>query len=98
MVSLGMARTAEIQRDARIGEAEANKDSQIETAIAEEQRLAAKLINDAEIERCGYIFHLILRERERGGGEETAFLEKNCVHQFRPAFIFFSQLCDAIFR
>ena len=32
-------------------EAEANKDSQIETAIAEEQRLAAKLINDAEIER-----------------------------------------------
>ena len=50
MVSLGMARTSEIQRDARIGEAEANKDSQIETAIAEEQRLASKLINDAEIE------------------------------------------------
>ncbi len=49
MVSLGMSRTAEIQRDARIGEAEATKDSQIETAIAEEQRLAAKLSNDAEV-------------------------------------------------
>ena len=51
MVSLGMARTSEIQRDARIGEAEATRDAQIETAIAEEQRLAAKLVNDTEIER-----------------------------------------------
>ncbi|XP_059087192.1 flotillin-1-like [Tigriopus californicus] len=58
MVSLGMARTSEIQRDARIGEAEANKDSQIETAIAEEQRLASKLINDAEIERYKRDFEL----------------------------------------
>lgn len=58
MVSLGMARTSEIQRDARIGEAEANKDSQIETAIAEEQRLASKLINDAEIERFKRDFEL----------------------------------------
>jgi flotillin len=49
MVSLGMSRTSEIQRDARIGEAEANRDSQIETAIAEEQRLASRLHNDAEI-------------------------------------------------
>lgn len=51
MVSLGMARTAEIVRDARIGEAEANRDAQIEVAIAEEQRLAAKLVNKAEVER-----------------------------------------------
>ena len=51
MVSLGMARTSEIQRDARIGEAEANRDAQIETAVAEEQRLAAKLINQTEVER-----------------------------------------------
>ena len=49
MVSLGMSRTSEIQRDARIGEAEANKVSQIETAIAEEQRLAAQLKNNAEM-------------------------------------------------
>ena len=51
MVSLGMARASEIHRDARIGEAEANKDAQIETAIAEEQRLAAKLVNQTEVER-----------------------------------------------
>ena len=51
MVSLGMARTSEIQRDARIGEAEAKRDAQIETAIAEEQRLAAKLVNQTEVER-----------------------------------------------
>lgn len=51
MVSLGMARTAEIVRDARIGEAEANRDAQIEVAIAEEQRLAAKLVNKTEVER-----------------------------------------------
>ena len=58
MMSLGMARTAEIQRDARIGEAEANRDAQIETAIAEEQRLAARLSNDAEIERSKRDFEL----------------------------------------
>ena len=52
MVSLGMARTAEIVRDARIGEAEANRDAQIEVAISEEQRLASKLINKAEVERA----------------------------------------------
>ena len=51
MVSLGMARTAEIVRDARIGEAVANRDAQIEVAIAEEQRLAAKLSNKTEVER-----------------------------------------------
>jgi flotillin len=58
MVSLGMARTAEVQRDARIGEAESNRDSQIEVAIAEEQRLAARLINDIEIERYKRDFEL----------------------------------------
>ncbi len=52
MVSLGMARTAEVVRDARIGEAEANRDAQIEVAIAEEQRLAAKLVNKTEVERA----------------------------------------------
>lgn len=58
MVSLGMARTSEIQRDARIGEAEADRDAQIETAIAEEQRLAAKLINSTEVERAKRDFEL----------------------------------------
>lgn len=40
--SLGMARTAEVKRDARIGEAEARKDSQIKEAIAEEERMASR--------------------------------------------------------
>ena len=52
MVSLGMARTAEIVRDARIGEAEANRDAQIEVAYSEEQRLASKLVNKTEVERA----------------------------------------------
>ena len=58
MVSLGMARTAEIQRDARIGEAQANTEAQIETALAEETRLASKLLNDTEIERYKRDFEL----------------------------------------
>ena len=37
-----MARTAEVKRDARIGEAEAKKDAQIKEAIAEEQRMASR--------------------------------------------------------
>jgi len=40
--ALGMARTAEVKRDARIGEAEAKRDAQIKEAIAEEERMAAK--------------------------------------------------------
>merc|ERR1719367_1077208 len=52
MVSLGMARTAEIVRDARIGEAEASRDAQIAVAYAEEQRLASKLANKTEVERA----------------------------------------------
>lgn len=44
-----MARTAEVKRDARIGEAEARCDAQIKEAIAEEQRMASRMINDTEI-------------------------------------------------
>ena len=44
-----MARTAEVKRDARIGEADAKRDAQIKEAIAEEERMAARLLNDAEI-------------------------------------------------
>lgn len=40
--SLGMARTAEVKRDARIGEAEARRDAQIKEAIAEEERMASR--------------------------------------------------------
>merc|ERR1712038_480606 len=47
---MGQSRTSEVQRDARIGEAECNRDCLIETALAEETRLEAKLLNDTEIE------------------------------------------------
>ncbi|XP_042235732.1 flotillin-1-like isoform X7 [Homarus americanus] len=56
--ALGMARTAEVKRDARIGEAEATKDSQIKEALAEEQRMAAKYINDTEIAKAQRDFEL----------------------------------------
>lgn len=42
MKSLGIARTAEVKRDARIGEAEAKRDSTIKEAIAMEEKMAAK--------------------------------------------------------
>lgn len=42
LLSLGMARTAEVKRDARIGEAEAKRDAKIKEAIAEEERMASK--------------------------------------------------------
>lgn len=56
--ALGMARTAEVKRDARIGEAEASKDSQIKEAIAEEERMAAKYVNDTEIAKAQRDFEL----------------------------------------
>jgi flotillin len=37
-----MARTAEVKRDARIGEAEAKRDAQIKEAMAEEERMASR--------------------------------------------------------
>jgi len=56
--ALGMARTAEVKRDARIGEAEAKRDAQIKEAIAEEERMAARLLNDAEIAKSKRDFEL----------------------------------------
>ncbi|XP_031364221.1 flotillin-1 isoform X5 [Apis dorsata] len=56
--ALGMARTAEVKRDARIGEAEARRDAQIREAIAEEQRMAARFLNDTEIAKAQRDFEL----------------------------------------
>merc|ERR1712038_1443617 len=49
LASLGQARTAQVKRDALIGEAEAKRDSTIAEAHAEEQRMEAKLKNDTQI-------------------------------------------------
>jgi hypothetical protein len=53
-----MARTAEVKRDARIGEAEARKDAQIKEAIAEEERMASRFLNDTEIAKAQRDFEL----------------------------------------
>jgi len=47
--ALGQARTAEVQRDARVGEASASMQSSIAEAKAEMERMEAKLKNDTEI-------------------------------------------------
>lgn len=56
--SLGMARTAQVKRDARIGEAEAQKDSGVKEAEAEERRMAARYANDIEIAHAERDFSL----------------------------------------
>merc|ERR1719297_68563 len=56
--ALGLARTAEVKSDARIGEAEARRDAQIKEAIAEEERMASRLLNDTEIAKAKRDFEL----------------------------------------
>lgn len=56
--ALGMARTAEVKRDARIGEAEAKKESSMKEAVAEEERMAAKYINDTQMAKAKRDFEL----------------------------------------
>lgn len=56
--ALGMARTAEVKRDARIGEAEAQAEAKIKEAMAEEQRMAARFLNDTEIAKSQRDFEL----------------------------------------
>ncbi|EDO47182.1 predicted protein [Nematostella vectensis] len=56
--ALGMSRTAQVKRDARIGEAEAKRDSGIKEAIAEEARLKAKYENDTQIAKAKRDFEL----------------------------------------
>merc|ERR1712123_74463 len=56
--ALGLARTAEVKRDARIGEAEARRDATIKESIAEEERMASRLLNDTEIAKSKRDFEL----------------------------------------
>merc|ERR1712106_1215807 len=58
LASLGQARTAQVKRDALIGEAEANRDATIAEALAEEQRMESKLVNDTENARSKRDFEL----------------------------------------
>lgn len=56
--ALGMKRTAEVQRDARMGEAEARRDAGIKEALAEEKRMQARYLNDIEIAKAQRDFEL----------------------------------------
>lgn len=87
MESMGEARTSEVLRDARIGEAECTRDSLISTAIAEETRTASKLVNDAEValykrnyelKKAGYDKQV---EAARAGAELAFQLQAAKVHQ-----------------
>lgn len=49
LLSLGMCRTAEVKRDAAIGEAEAQRDAGIKDALADEATKKVQFENDAEV-------------------------------------------------
>ncbi|XP_048376283.1 flotillin-1-like [Stegostoma tigrinum] len=50
--SLGKSRTAQVQRDARIGEAEAKRDSGIKEAKAQQQKVSAQYVNEIEVAKA----------------------------------------------
>ncbi|KAF5279004.1 hypothetical protein FQA39_LY05682 [Lamprigera yunnana] len=58
LLNLGMARTAEVKRDARVGEAEARSDSTIKQAIAEEQRMQSVFHNNTQVAKAQRDFEL----------------------------------------
>lgn len=58
LVALGKGRTAEIQRDAKIGQSEANRDAMIQQCIASEELLAAKFANDTLVAKAERDFQL----------------------------------------
>uniref|UniRef100_H3ASF0 Flotillin n=1 Tax=Latimeria chalumnae TaxID=7897 RepID=H3ASF0_LATCH len=50
--SLGKARTAQVQKDARIGEAEAKRDAGIREARADQQKVSAQYISEIEMAKA----------------------------------------------
>jgi len=58
LAALGATRTSEVQRDARMGEAEARRDAGMAEAQAEMQRMQAKLANDTGIAQAKRDFDL----------------------------------------
>uniref|UniRef100_A0A8C4N6Z6 Flotillin n=1 Tax=Eptatretus burgeri TaxID=7764 RepID=A0A8C4N6Z6_EPTBU len=56
--SLGKARTAQVQKDARIGEAEASRDAGIRESIAKQEKVAAQFHNEIEVAKAERDFQL----------------------------------------
>ncbi|XP_033928339.1 flotillin-1 isoform X1 [Melopsittacus undulatus] len=56
--SLGKGRTAQVQRDARVGEAEAKRDAGIREARARQEQVSAQLLSEAAMARAQRDFEL----------------------------------------
>ncbi|XP_032655179.1 flotillin-1 isoform X2 [Chelonoidis abingdonii] len=56
--SLGKARTAQVQKDARIGEAEAKRDAGIKEAKAKQEKLSAQYLSEIEMAKAQRDFEL----------------------------------------
>ena len=52
LAALGKTKTAQIHRDAKIGEAESKRDAGIKEAIANQERLKVRFENDTEIAKA----------------------------------------------
>ena len=52
LAALGQTRTAQVKRDARIGEAEARRDAGIKQASAEELKQASRYANETEVAKA----------------------------------------------
>jgi len=85
MESMGEARTSEVLRDARIGEAECTRDSLIDTALSEENRMAARLLNDAQIEK--YKRDFLIKKAEYDVEVETARAKAELAYRLQAAKI-----------
>lgn len=81
--SLGLARTSEVQRDARIGEADAKMSTTIKEAIASEQLMKSKLSNDTEIARSKR--HYDVKKAEYDAEVNTAKAEADLAYDLKAA-------------
>lgn len=83
LLSLGLARTAQVKRDARIGEAEAKKDAGIREAEAEQQRIAGSCLNEIEVAKAQRNFKLKNAAYEKE--IQTRKAEAELAHQLQSA-------------
>jgi len=81
--ALGMARTAQVKRDARIGEAEARRDAGIREARAEDARLAGQLTSEAQVAKAKR--DLLLKQAACDKEVETLKAKSELAYQLQAA-------------
>lgn len=81
--SLGLARTAEVQRDARIGEATAHMSTVIKEALANEELMKSQLSNDTDIARSKRNYDV--KKAEYDAEVNTAKAEAELAYDLRAA-------------